>query len=88
MLSKYIEFDQEAGRHTCAICKGDYVTRAKNPENAYKVLLNHIEAKHLRIKAYFCPYCHKGFFCMSQKSCHITTFHREEHRLTKLYQQK
>merc|ERR1719219_1320872 len=24
MLSKYIEFDQEAGRHPCAICKGDY----------------------------------------------------------------
>ena len=82
-LDKYVEYDQVAGTHFCGICKESYGAKCKNRSDAKAVLLNHIEAKHLRISAYFCPYCDRSFYSMSQKTCHISTKHREEHRLAR-----
>ena len=58
-LDNYIFYDPETGRETCKICKTSYST--KNVNDGYRILLNHIEAKHVKIKAYPCHYCEKSF---------------------------
>ena len=82
-LDKYISFDAETGRECCGVCKVSYATHRSH--DSYRVLLNHIEAKHVKVISYFCPYCKKGFYSANQKSGHITTSHREQHRKSKMY---
>lgn len=80
-LAKYVSFDPDLGREVCGICKISYTP--KNNFVALRILLNHIEAEHLRVISYFCPYCQRGFYNPNQKSSHIATYHREEHRMSK-----
>ena len=79
VLEKWIYYDNETQRHTCSLCKMAYTT--KNQNDGYRILLNHLEAKHLRIKgAYPCHYCERGFFSKHQRTNHIHNLHRDLHK--------
>merc|ERR1712004_579996 len=81
VLEKWIYYDDETQRHTCSLCKMAYTT--KNQNDGYRILLNHLEAKHLRIKgAYPCHYCERGFFSKHQRTNHIYNTHRDKHKLS------
>jgi hypothetical protein len=78
MLGRWIFNDQITGRATCSICKVSYNTKVAS--DSYKLLLNHLESKHLKIQAYPCHYCERSFFSKHQRTRHYHKSHRGEHK--------
>lgn len=62
----------------CLLCHTFYKSRQK--------AFNHIEAKHLQDEAaYFCPYCPSTFKTQNSYYVHLSTSHKEEHKLAKIF---
>ena len=59
------------GAHSCHLCKSIFA-------NTYSVV-RHIEATHVRIRAYACDFCEKSFNTQSQKSHHARKIHKDQY---------
>ena len=77
-LAHWIAYDPESGFHTCAECNQSYTQY--NPNKATRLLLDHIEATHVKIEAYPCSYCTKRFYTSCSRSRHICKCHQGQHK--------
>lgn len=78
----WILYDEEdGGCLKCAECPATY--RHLKQSVSLNKILNHIEAKHIRIKAYPCQFCDQTFYSKHQRVDHISGKHRTENKMAK-----
>lgn len=67
--------EEHEGQVFCRECNAKY----RKVQN----ILHHIEAKHIRVKAYACQYCAMTFYSKHIKIDHISRKHRAENKMAK-----
>ena len=77
-LLKLIEVNNDTNLEQCKICQKSY--KGAHRSTRLRLLFDHIERSHLKLRSYVCDYCNHTFNSKTQKASHISMKHREEHK--------
>ena len=77
-LLKLIEVNNDSSLEQCKICQKSY--KGLHRSTRLRLLFDHIERSHLKLRSYVCDYCNHTFNSKTQKASHISMKHREEHK--------
>ena len=77
-LLKLIELNNDTSLEQCKICQKSY--KGAHRSTRLRLLFDHIERSHLKLRSYVCDYCNHTFNSKTQKASHISMKHREEHK--------
>ena len=76
-ISDYIEVNNDKIEQ-CKVCQKSY--KGAYRSTRLRLLFDHIERSHLKLRSYVCDYCSHTFNSKTQKASHVSLKHREEHK--------
>ena len=76
-IKDYIEVNNDKIEQ-CKVCQKSY--KGAYRSTRLRLLFDHIERSHLKLRSYVCDYCSHTFNSKTQKASHVSLKHREEHK--------